>query len=186
MDLEKPIRERDLERILLTASNLAFHEEYEEALAICDNLIESKATEVAGYRKRADIKEQMADLAGATSDRLHVVARFAHEPADFHALGILLLQAGSTLDAIEAFGRAIHIGTASENNYYTSSALIFRAEAHLRRADFEEALADAAWLPDAYRTYIPGSGMRSKEDISAEASAALFSKINSSFGSPPA
>lgn len=183
MNFERPSSEEDLDAILRDAYNHACKRDYDDALAICNWLIEDKATEVAGYRQRAAVKEHMADVAGATLDLQNVVSRFAHEPGDFHALGILLLQSGATLEAIDAFGKAIHLGEAVGNRFYTNSSLLFRAEAYLKRTDFGEALADSAKLPGGYKTHIPGSGMRSKEEISSEAETAIDRQSRNRFRS---
>lgn len=184
MNCARPSSEEDLEGFLRTAYGHACKGNYDEALAICNWLIEDESTEVAGYRERAAVKEHMADVAGATRDLQNVVSRFTHEPADLYALGILLLQSGATSEAIDAFGQAVEIGVTENNTYYTNASLLFRAEAFLKRADFDEAVADAARLPDGYRTHIPGSGMRSKEDISAEAAAAIGRKAKNKCRSP--
>jgi tetratricopeptide (TPR) repeat protein len=184
MNCARPSSEEDLDGLLRIAYGHACKGNYEEALAICNWLIADESTELAGYRQRAAVKEHMADVASATLDLQYVVSRSAHEPADFYALGILLLQGGATSEAIDAFGRAVEIGAAENDTYYTNASLLFRAEAFLKRADFDEAFADAARLPDGYRTHIPGSGMRSKEEIASEATAAIGKKARNKFRSP--
>lgn len=184
MDFTRPTSEEELDGFLRTAYGLACKGNYDQALAMCDWLIADKSTELAGYRQRAAVKEHMADVAGATIDLQHVIARFAHEPADFHALGSLQLQSGATLEAIDAFGQALAIGATENSHFYTNSSLLFRAEAFLKRADFKAAISEAAKLPVGYKTYVPGSGMRSKEGISAEAVAALGRTSKHQFPSP--
>jgi tetratricopeptide (TPR) repeat protein len=170
MNRKRPSSESELKAIQKLAYGLACKSKYDEALEICNWLIEDKSTEVAGYRERAAVKEHMSDIEGAILDLQAVISRFNKEPADFHALGLLLLQSGATIDAIDAFNKAISLGEMTGNNYYTNSSLLFRADAHLKRADFAEALADAGRLPPGYQAYISGSGMRNKEQITAEAS----------------
>lgn len=184
MNGARPSSEEDLDGLLRTAYAHACKGNYDEALAICNRLIEHESTELAGYRERAVVKEHMADVSGAALDLQYVVSRFPHEPADFYSLGVLLLQSGATSEAIDAFGQALKNGVAANNHYYTNASLLFRAEAFLKQADFDEAVADAAKLPDGYKTYIPGSGMRSKEEISSEAVAALDRKAKHKFRSP--
>lgn len=72
---------------------------------------------------------------------------------DFHALGILLLQNGSTIEAIERFGDAVKIGEAAKNHYYTNSSLLFGAEAKLKICDFDGAIRDVSGPPDGYSAY---------------------------------
>ncbi len=172
-NFKKPSSESELEAVLKSAYGLACKSQYDQALAICDWIIEDSSTEVAGYRQHAAIKEHMSDIEGAILDLQAVISRFNREPADFHALGLLLLQSGATVDAIDVFSRAINLGEEADHHYYTNSSLLFRADAHLKRADFVEALKDIGHLPSGYQAYLPGSGMRSKEQIFAEANAAL-------------
>ena len=176
-DKLRPSSEAKLNALLKSAYDLARKSQYDQALEICDWLIEEKTTEVAGYRERAAIKEHMDDLDGAIGDLKEVISRFDKEPADFHALGLLLLQSGATTEAIEAFGQAISLGEELENHYYTDSSYLFRAEARLKLNDPEEALVDVERLPDGYKAYVPGSGMRSKEDIATQANAALARRL---------
>lgn len=176
MDLKRPTSENEIQAILRMAYGLACKSQYNEALKICNWLIEDKASEVAGYRERASVKEHMNDIQGAISDLQAVVSLFAKEPGDFHSLGLLLLKSGSTVDAIKAFGKAISLCETSGNHYYLNSSLLFRAEAHMKRAEYADALTDATPLPSGYQTYISGSGVRSKEKIISEAEAALKRK----------
>lgn len=176
MHFERPVSEEDLDSIVRNAYGLACKRKYHDALAICNWLIEEKTTKVAGYRQRAAVKEHMADINGAIQDLQYVLSCFDKEPADFHALGILLLQNGETQEAIKVFGKAIDIGESTDNHYYTNSSLLFRSEAYLKRTDFNEAISDTLRLPEGYKTYISGSGMRSKEEIYSEALAALNRK----------
>jgi len=177
MNRKRPSSENELKTIQKMVYGLACKSKYDEALGICNWLIEDKSTEVAGYRERAAVREHMSDIEGAIHDLQCVIARFNEEPADFHALGLLLLESGAATLAIDAFSRAISLGEKADNNYYTNSSLLFRAEAHLKLANFTEALSDAERLPPRYQAYLPGSGMRSGEQISAEASAALARKL---------
>lgn len=176
MNQNRPTSENELGTVLKSADDFASKFQYDEALNICNWLIEDPSTEVAGYRQRAAIKEQMKDLNGAIHDLQSATSRFDKEPSDFHSLGLLLLQNGATVLAIDAFGSAIALGEEANYHYYTNSSLLLRADAHLKRTNFAEALADVMRLPTGYQVYIPGSGMRTKEQISAEASMSLEKK----------
>jgi tetratricopeptide (TPR) repeat protein len=178
-NLKRPSSESELKAVLNSAYDLARQSRYDEALAVCDWLIQDKTTEVAGYRERAAIKEHMNNIEGAVTDLRIVISLQDTEPADFHTLGLLLLQNGDTVDAVAAFDRSIAIGTEEDSHYYTSSSLLFRADAHLKLTNFEEALADSENLPVGYKAYLPGTGMRSKEEIAAEANAALARRMGS-------
>ena len=176
MKYYRPQSEEELEAILRSIRELGGKKNFEDALAICERLIEEKETEVAGYRERAFVKERMADLTGAIEDIKVVTTRFPYEPADFHALGILLLANEDAFGAVEAFGKSIALEADAGGSYYTNSSFLFRAEANLLMENFEDAIADSEILPAGYQTYISGTGMRSKESISSEAKAALEQK----------
>ena len=51
--LNRPSSETELKAVLDSAYDLACKSRYDEALAVCDWLIQDKTTEVAGYRERA-------------------------------------------------------------------------------------------------------------------------------------
>jgi tetratricopeptide (TPR) repeat protein len=174
---DRPKSEAELDRILKKAYDHARKFEYPKALELCDWLIQDKSTEIAGYRKRASVREHMGDIDGAISDFQHVVSTDPREPADFYRLGILQLQQGLTAQAVVSFTKAIEIGSEAGFHYYTPGALLFRAEAYLKLCDFENAISDCSTLPAGFNTYMGGSsGMRSREDILGEANAALKAK----------
>jgi len=176
MELRRPSSDDELESLQRYAWVLARQLKYAEALALCDWLIEDPWSMVTGFRERAAVRQQMDNIAGAIGDLQAVTSRYDQEPGDFHALGLLLLQQGATLEAIRAFDQAIGLGEYSGHHYYRNSSLLFRADAHLKAADFARALADAARLPDDYQAFLPGSGMRSKALLLAGARAGLAHK----------
>jgi tetratricopeptide (TPR) repeat protein len=181
MTLENPESEDDLASILATSYNYARSRNYEKAIELCDWLMQYPATEIAGRRQRAAVRTHMGDIEGAISDLKSVLVTERLEPADSHELGILLLQTGSTAEAIERFNDAVRMGEAAKNHYYTNSSLLFSAEAKLKVCDFDGAIKAASQIPDGYKTYVSGTGMRCKEDIVTEASGALKRKMQSKF-----
>jgi tetratricopeptide (TPR) repeat protein len=181
MESIRPKSEDELASILKTAYNYACSENYEKAIELCDWLMQDFSTEIAGRRERAAVKTRMGDIDGAIIDLQYVVKADGLEPADFHALGMLLLRHGSTVEAIERFDQAVKVGEAAGHHYYTNSSLLFRAEAKLRICDFDEALKDVSGLPDGYKAYFSGAGMRSKENIADEARAAIERKARTKF-----
>lgn len=176
MELKRPESEDELDAMIRSSHSLAAAGRYDDALAVCAWLMEDAATHVAGLRQRAEVKQAMQDLDGAIADLQSVVALFPHEPGDFYFLGILLLKNGSTAEAIRAFGAAIQADAKAGSSYYTQGARLFRAEAYLKNCDYDEAIADATSLPAGCKTHIPGSGMRSREQILGDAAAALERK----------
>lgn len=181
MAFERPKTEDELAAILQEAYGYAVSGNYENALELCDQLIKEPATEIAGYRQRAAVLTHIGDIDRAITDLKYVLEAKCEEPADLHALGILLLQNGSTIEAIARFGEAVSVGDAADNHYYRNSSLLFGAESKLKVCDFEGAIADVTGLPDGYKAYFSGTGMRSKEDIAGEARAALARKAQSKF-----
>jgi tetratricopeptide (TPR) repeat protein len=169
MNFERPQSEQELESILRTAYELILESRGDEALAVCNWLIAEQKTATAGYRQRAAVLEYMGNVPDAISDLEHVISRDSREPADFHALGILYFKSGEMARAEAAFTSSLALGKAARNTYYKNSCHIFRAEVRLTMRDFKEALVDAQILPDLYSTNLPGIGMRSKEQIIADA-----------------
>ncbi len=181
MNAKHPASEEELDQIIQTSNSLAAKDRFDEALAICTWLTENKDTEVAGIRQRAAIRQKMRDDDGAIQDLQRVVTLFPHDPGDFYFLGILLLKNGSTADAIRAFSETIRCDAEAGSQYYTDGALLFRAEAYLKSCDYDEAVVDTLNLRSGFKTNIPGSGMRSKEQIFQEATAALAAKSKFKF-----
>lgn len=181
MTFDRPKSEDELASILTKAYQYACGRNYEKAVELCDWLIQDPATEIAGRRQRSAVRTHMGDIDGAINDLKFVVEKVHLEPADCHALGILLLQNGATIEAIERFADAVKLAEAANNHYYTNSSILFGAEAKLKNCDFDGAIRDVAELPDGYRAYFSGTGMRSKEDISMEARAAMARKTQSKF-----
>lgn len=181
MDFKLPKNETELSTLLNTAYAYACNRNYEKALELCDWLSQNSLTRIAGQRQRAAVKTHMGDIDGAIIDLKSVLETDRLEPADFHGLGMLLLQNGSTEEAIEQFSNAVQIGETAGNHYYTNSSLLFRAEAKLKICDFTGAMQDVSGLPSGYKAYFSGTGMRSKEDIDSEAEIALQLKERSKF-----
>ena len=181
MELTLPKNEKELSSLLNTAYTYACNRNYEKALELCDWLSQHSSTRIAGQRQRAAVKTHMGDIDGAIIDLKSVLETDRLEPADFHGLGMLLLQNGSTKEAIEQFSAAVQIGEAAGNHYYTNSSLLFRAEAKLKICDFAGARQDVSGLPSGYKAYFSGTGMRSREDIDSEAGVALQRKERAKF-----
>jgi uncharacterized protein YacL (UPF0231 family) len=181
MEFNRPTSESELDAVLRTVVRRVLERKYSEALGICDWLIEDSATAVAGYRERSTVKELMGDSKAAIADLYKVIESGTVEPADFHALGILLLKNGDTVAAVENFTLAIDHGVQQKFNYYKDSSLLFRAEAFLKLTEYENALKDASNLPESYVVHVSGQGMRSREAIISEATLAIEKRSKSRF-----
>jgi tetratricopeptide (TPR) repeat protein len=176
MQLIRPKSEDDLDVILRSSKALASAGKFDEALAVCNWLIDDPETEVAGLRQRAALKQLSSDFDGSIQDLHRVVALFPHEPADFYTLGIQLLRIGATSDAIVALTNAIRADNEAASDYYTEGALFFRAVAHLKMCDYKEAISDISIVRSGFKTYVPNDGMRTREQVLDEAEEALSKK----------
>ena len=163
--LERPRTEDAVRAIQRKAFDLATKKRFDDALGICDWLIQEPTTEIAGLRQRSGVKELAGDLRGAVEDLLKVVKRFPHEPGDFHALGLLQLELGDTQQSVASFGKAVALSEDSRTDYYKNSSLLFRAIANLKLGLLAEAEADCSKLPAGYRVHLNEDGDKSREDV---------------------
>lgn len=186
---------------LHTVRALAGQSRYADALCLCDWLIDGieagdvsdagdvdAASEVGepsepsggatptaadAWRQRAALRSQLHDRLGAVADMQAVTAMRDRRPADFHALGTLLLRGAATAPAIAAFDRAITLCEESGTAACLHAALLYRASAHLKLAHLAAAMRDAMRLPPGYGGWVPGEGMRAREELLSAAHAAL-------------
>ncbi|QYF94491.1 hypothetical protein KY495_04540 [Massilia sp. PAMC28688] len=172
---DRPGSDGELDAVLDTAYAMACKGDYTKALALCDRLMQDDMAVIAAQRQRAAIFSHQGNIKAAIADLEQVVRAFPCEPADFHALGILQLQAGDAADAVENFRKAVRADAAADSSYYTNSSLMFSAAAQLMLGNFSAAIAGAARLPDGYKVYIPGTGIRTKEDVISKATGAASS-----------
>jgi len=161
----RPTTEAEVEDYQARARDFSHQRRYTEALEICDWLIDDPATRLAGLRQRAAVKELQGDLRAAINDLSAVIETFAMEPADFHSLGLLQLEAGDTREAIISLSRAIETGDAAGSTYYRNSSLFFRAFARLKIDELAAATKDCELLPAGYQTHISGEGIVSREAL---------------------
>ncbi|MTV40049.1 hypothetical protein [Duganella radicis] len=146
MNFRRPRSDQELEAILHAAYGFALNNQNDQALAVCDWLIEAQETAISERRQRAAVLEYMGKLRDAISELEFVISAGSQEPADFHALGILHFNLGEMAQAEVAFTSALEFGRIARNKHYRNSSHLFRAEVRLRRADYKAALADAREL----------------------------------------
>lgn len=165
----RPKSEDELSSILQEAYRYAIEERNEEALRICDWLMEDPATLVAGMRERATIRDHMNDFDGAIEDYRHLIAMNTDRPGDYYDLGMLLLRVENPAEAIGCFSKAIALGEAADFHFYTNSSLLHRAEAELRIGNWQSAKLDCQRLPAGYKEDVyDGLGMLTREEILSE------------------
>ncbi len=163
----------DLEAILQSVRELACQSRHAEALTLCDWLIDAAPAAAAAYRQRAAVRDRLRDRLGAIDDMQAVTTLCGCEAADFHILGTLLLRGAATVPAIAAFDRSIALCEQSGNRYYLHASLLCRASARLKLAHIAASMRDALRLPPRYGSWVPGEGMRAKEELLSAAHAAL-------------
>ena len=167
--LRRPNSEKQIQSLQKRAYALACKGHYEDALAICDWLIEEPLTAKAGYRKRAAILEHKGDFEAAIEDLRHLIHSGSDEPADFYALGQLQIQERAFEEAIDVVSKGIEICEAERFDYYLNPLIVMRAFACLQKGDVRRTLDDARRLPDGYQTHFYGSGLKTKESLISEA-----------------
>ena len=141
--------------------------EFEEALALCDSLIANSQTQAAGYRERAEVRLAMALPEEAVKDLYELISLDSAEPADHYNLGISLLKTKKPKEAVAAFSEAIELGEKEQFDYYTNSSLMHRAEAYLQLSKWREAEADCLRVPQGYSSFLPGLGVKTREQMLA-------------------
>jgi hypothetical protein len=143
--------------------------EFSLALAICQHLIIFEATRIAGYRERAEIWQTMTEHDLAVHDLQKIVDLGSVEPVDYYNLGIAELRGSEVKKAVAAFTRGIELGQIHQSSYYTQSCRFHRAAAFLRLGMPREAIEDCGEVEEGYRCFLPSEGMRSKEELVAQA-----------------
>lgn len=162
---EMPKSEQELEALTQKAHEHARREEFAQALVICQHLILHDATRLAGYRERAEVWQNMKQDDLALSDLREAIAIGSKEPVDYYNLGIALLKRREAREAVEAFSKAIEIGTAQKFQYYTQSSRFHRAAALISLGMAEEALADCDEIEAGYSCYLPAEGVIEKTEL---------------------
>ncbi|MFT3664283.1 tetratricopeptide repeat protein [Piscinibacter sp.] len=167
----RPTSETELEAISRKAHDFAKKGQYEEALLICEWLLEESSTQVAGLRRRASVFEQSGNLEQAIEDLEGILTLGIEEPADMYQLGLLYLQACRHIEAEIVLSKAVRVSLHEGFSYYLNSCRLLRAEALLRQRRGREALAELAEVPKGFSVYVYGSGNRTQEGMTAEAQA---------------
>ena len=164
----RPTTELEIQALQRRAYEFAKKGDYESALALCDWLIDSASTRVAGLRQRSAVREHQNEIELAIEDREAVVSARVDEPADMHALGLLYLQVERDREADQVLARGVEVCLREKADYYLNSCRLLRAEALLRLGHKDVALAELEELPSGYTAYVFGRGQRTKEAMIEE------------------
>jgi len=165
MTLIQPKTEIELERYLRDVAKLRDAQEFEDALKACVQLINDPAMRAAGLRARADIYADMGQRESEVADRDALARLDTQEPNDYFEFGIALWRIGRTLEAVDAFKKAIELGEQAGFNYYTNASRMHLAAVLVKLGRYEEALRECGLIPDGYSSYLPGDGVTTKEQL---------------------
>lgn len=165
--------------------DLAKKEQYEKALKMCSDFVESYPNENVGYRERAAVNLHKGDYDEALVDLQKLETLNSVEPSDYFDLGRTYLRLGQFHEAIEALSKAVDWCVKHENNYYMNSSLLLRALAHLEAGNTMAASADLENLPDSASFFVGGFGLQSKADLMERVTNRMTSKTKSGKTSRP-
>lgn len=147
-------------------------ENYEQAIAICDQVIRDHPTLPDGVRERAAIYARMGDYSRAITDIDAAITLDPTEP-DYHFFrGWWHLVIGNFDEAVEAETTAIEVGNKKSGHPFRESAHFFRAVAFSQQGKFEEVLSDCEMVRDDYLIYLDEYGKLTKAELVERAIAA--------------
>ena len=135
---------------------------YDEALAICNALIEAHPSIPWGLRKRAAIYAYMGDFRRAIADITEVIEK-GPECRDLFYRGWWHFETDAAAEAVADLTMTIDLEEL-DAAYHTESAYFFRALALLRLGRYEDALADCKHVREDFLIHLR-SGRVSRDDI---------------------
>jgi tetratricopeptide (TPR) repeat protein len=127
------------------------------------------STRLTGYRERAEVWQAMTEHDLALHDLQQIMTLGSVEPVDYYNLGIAELRNTEAKKAVAAFTKGIELGEMHKSSYYTQSCKFHRAAAFLRLGMPKKALEDCNEIEDGYRCFLPSDGVKTKEDLVAQA-----------------
>jgi tetratricopeptide (TPR) repeat protein len=166
---ELPKSQRELDNLVNKVHGYSEQKEFSRALALCQHMINHDSTRMTGYRERAEIWQAMTEHDLALHDLQQLMALGSVEPVDYYNLGIAELRNTEANKAVAAFTKGIELGEIHNSSYYSQSCRFHRAAAFLRLGMPKEALEDCNEIEDGYRCFLPSEGLKTKEDLVAQA-----------------
>ncbi len=137
---------------------LSEKEDYETALAICDEILSQDPTDGSTLREKSFALIGIGQVEMAVAI-LSTLSASTNEPSDYFDLARANMRIGNHFDAIKALDHAIEIGDKEDFDYYLSSALFLRAFSLIEVNEKSRALDDITRLPDDMRFWVPGTGL---------------------------
>lgn len=138
------------DQLLLLAQKAHADDDTEQALSLCTALLEQSPGHAKALRLKAvilGVEGQLADAIALISDVLRRSGG-KEEPCDYFYRGRWLLRNGDAASAIEDFSTLLALETTHDRLYYSDTALLHRAVAHIRLGHKDEALADLRAIAD--------------------------------------
>lgn len=125
---------------------------YVEAFLLVDMLVRRDAQNADTWAARAFVNAHQGNRAAAIVDWSKAIG-LREEPHYFYMRGTNLFQLGEFREAIANFTRVIQLCDAYKSDYYRGPAYFFRADAHLRLMEFDEAESDCMHVRDDMQTW---------------------------------
>ena len=162
----------EMDRRLEAARAKTFQREYDEALRLCNEVLEEIPDSTDALRERSFVYRHMRDTRAAAKDLTRLIELGSDEPVDYFDRGDCYIDLGDQEQAIRDLTRVVELGEIHQHRYYTNAAYFFRAYALFAAGRYAEALVDCERLRDGF-TFFVGGTVRTKESLTAEIAARL-------------
>lgn len=166
-----------IKQSLEEAYHFATERKYEEALKLCNKIVDENPGRPDAVRTLVDIYTHMGDYDAASDNISKLVEQGSNEPSDYFTLGRAELFRRNYQNAVKTLTAAIDLGVEHKDHYYSKTCYFLRAEAFLHLHRYQEALADCSRLDDRQNHYFPG-GLRTRAQIVSEAETGLARSKN--------
>jgi len=138
--------------------------DYDQALAICDALLDTDQGSVEVLKTRAQIYAHSGDFHKAIDDVSTIIDSSTSAPDDYFSRARWHIEVGNPAEALDDLNKVIEIGEEFSFHYYTESAFFYRAVAWLRLGHFKEAISDCQHVREDFLVYMR-TGKISRADI---------------------
>lgn len=139
---------------------------HDEALVLIDNLMTESPENPWLWRYRSYVNSMRVRDEDALLEINRAIELASEEPDFFFTRGRIFFLAGEFKEAVADFTTVVQLGDAYGNDYYLEAAYMHRADAYLRRGEFEKAKLDCEHVRDQIRLWT--DRLRTKADILEE------------------